>query len=50
MNRVGRIPFLILLAGALLLPFGAHTHAQDKDQQDAPADKQQDSGKKKGDN
>jgi GWxTD domain-containing protein len=52
MNRVGRIPFLILLGGALLLPFWAHTHAQDrsqdqdKDQQAAPADKKQDSGKK----
>ncbi len=47
MNRVGRIPFLILLSGALLLPFGMPAHAQDSDQQDAPATKQQDSGKKK---
>jgi GWxTD domain-containing protein len=45
MMRVGRIPFLILLGGALLLPFGARTHAQDK-AQDAPADKQPDTGKK----
>ena len=48
MNRLGRIPFFIMLGGALLLPYGLH--AQDKDQQDIPADKQQDSGKKNGDN
>ena len=46
MNRVGRMPFLILLGGALLLPLAARAYAQDKDNQDAPADKQQDSGKK----
>src|ERR1019366_8291231 len=48
MNRLGRILFLIMLGGALLLPYGLR--AQDKDQQDIPADKQQDSGKKNGDN
>lgn len=46
MNRLGRIPFLILLSGAMLLPFGARAHAQDKDSQDTPVDKKQDSGKK----
>jgi GWxTD domain-containing protein len=45
MNRVGRIPFLIVLSGALLCSFGVLTRAQEK--QDAPADKQQDNGKKK---
>src|ERR1035437_6539850 len=48
MTRLGRILFFIMLGGALLLPYGLH--AQDKDQQDIPADKQQDSGKKTGDN
>src|ERR1700687_1299065 len=47
MNRVGRIPLFVVLSGALLLPFGLH--AQDKEKQDTPADKQQDSGKRKGD-
>ena len=48
MNRVGRIPFLILLSGALLYPLRVRAQAQDKqDQEDAPATKQQDSGKKK---
>jgi GWxTD domain-containing protein len=47
MNRLGRILFFILVGGALLLPFGLH--AQDKEKQDTPPDKQQDSGKKKGD-
>jgi GWxTD domain-containing protein len=46
MNRFGRIPVLILLGGALLIFPGVRAHAQDKDQQDAPADKQQDTGKK----
>ncbi|MGH9680459.1 MAG: GWxTD domain-containing protein, partial [Candidatus Acidiferrales bacterium] len=45
MNRFGRIPTLILLGGALLLSLGARAHAGDKDQKDAPADKQQDNGK-----
>ena len=49
MNRLGRIPFLILLGGALLLPFGDRAYAQDEGKQDTAADKQQDSGKKKGD-
>ena len=49
MNRLGRISVMLLLGGAFLLPFCARSHAQDqdKDQKDAPADKQQDSGKKK---
>jgi GWxTD domain-containing protein len=47
MNRLGRILFFILVCGALLLPSGLR--AQDKEKQDTPADKQQDSGKKKGD-
>ena len=51
MNRLGRISLMLLLGGAFLLPFCARSHAQDqdKDQKDAPADKQQDSGKKKTD-
>jgi GWxTD domain-containing protein len=49
MNRLGRISLMLLVGGALLLPFCARSHAQDKDQKDAPTDKQQDSGKKKGD-
>jgi len=44
MNRVGRLPFLLLLGGAFLLPLGAYAHDQDK--QDAPVDKQPDTGKK----
>ncbi len=50
MNRLGRILLTISIGGALLLPFGVRSHAQDqnKDQKDAPADKQ-DSGKKKPD-
>src|ERR1700694_2176719 len=47
MNRFGRIALLFLLSGALLLSYGLY--AQDKETQDAPADKQQDSGKRKGD-
>jgi len=46
MNRLGRIPFLILLGGAMLLPFGARAYAQDNDSQGAAADKQPDNGKK----
>ena len=42
MNRFGRIALLFLLSGALLLSYGLY--AQDKETQDAPADKQQDSG------
>ncbi len=48
MNRLGRIALMLLMGGALLLPLSARTHAQDQDK-DAPADKHQDSGKKKGD-
>ena len=48
MIRLGRISLMLLVGGALLLPFCARSHAQDKDQKDAPTDKQQDSGKKKG--
>jgi GWxTD domain-containing protein len=49
MNRVGRIPFLILLGGALLLSVSARAFAQDaqvKDPQDAPAEKPADTAKK----
>ena len=46
MNRVGRMSFLILLGGALLLPFGVYTYAQSEGK-DPASDKQQDSGKKK---
>jgi len=51
MNRLGRFSLMLLMGGALLLPFSARSYAQgeDKDQKDAAADKQQDSGKKKGD-
>jgi GWxTD domain-containing protein len=49
MNRVGRMPFLILLGGALLLPVGIHAYAQSESKQDTANDKQQDTGKKKGD-
>jgi len=40
---------MLLMGGALLLPFCARSYAQGdaKDQKDAPTDKQQDSGKKK---
>jgi GWxTD domain-containing protein len=44
MNRLRRIPFLILLGGAMLFSLGAR--AQDKNSKDAPADKPADSGKK----
>jgi len=47
MNRVGRMPFLILLGGALLLPFGIHAYAQGEGSQDATSDKQQETGQKK---
>jgi GWxTD domain-containing protein len=47
MNRMGRMPFLILLAGALLLPFGVHARA--KDNQDTPADQKESKSKKKKD-
>lgn len=51
MNRLGRISVLLLVGGAFLLPFCPRSHAQDqdKDQKAAPADKQQNSGKKKND-
>ena len=51
MSRVARTAFMLLMGGALLLPFSARSHAQGeaKDQKDAAADKQQDSGKKKND-
>ena len=50
MNRLARILLLLLLGGALSLPFGPRSQAQDKnkDQEAAPADKQPDTGKKKG--
>lgn len=49
MNRLGRISLILLTGGAFLLPFCARSYAQDqdKDQTGTPADKQQDSGKKK---
>jgi GWxTD domain-containing protein len=47
MNRVGRMPLLILLGGALLLPFGIHTYAQSEGNKDTANDKKQDSGQKK---
>ncbi len=51
MNRAGRIYLLLLLAGVLLLPLCATTHAQDqdKDQQDSSTDAPKNSGKKKAD-
>ena len=45
MNRMGRMPFLILLAGALLLPLGVR--AQDQDNQATPTDKKESTSKKK---
>ena len=47
MKRMGRMPFLILLAGALLLPFGVQAQDQDKDNQATPADKKESRSKKK---
>ncbi len=51
MNRLARISLMLLMGGAFLLPVCARSYAQDKDtdQKDASADKQPDSGKKKGD-
>ncbi len=49
MNRLGRMSFILLIGGALLMPFSARSHAQDKDQDAAASDKQQNSGKKKAD-
>src|SRR5665213_632158 len=49
MNRLERMSFILLIGGALLLPVSPRLHAQDKDQGSTPADSQQDSGKKKGD-
>src|SRR6202166_4212646 len=51
MNRLGRFSLMILMGGALMLPFCARFYAQDqdKDQKDSPADKQQDPGNKKDD-
>ncbi len=45
MNRLGRLSSFFLLSGAMLLPFGLY--AQEKNNQAAPADQQQDTGKKK---
>src|SRR3984893_13593751 len=47
MNHWSRIVLFVLLSGALLLPFGLRS--QDKGNQDTPADKQQDTGRKKDD-
>jgi GWxTD domain-containing protein len=53
MIRLERMSVILLIGGALLLPFSARLHAQDKDQSatssDKQADKQQDTGKKKSD-
>jgi GWxTD domain-containing protein len=49
MNRLERTSFILLIGGALLLSISPRLHAQDKDQGSTPADKQQDTGKKKGD-
>lgn len=47
MNRLGRISLMLLVGGALLIPFSPRSHAQDQNQdQDAATDKPQDSGKK----
>lgn len=48
MNRWRRTSLILLIGGALLLPFSARSHAQDKDQTGTSADKPQDTGKKKG--
>jgi len=45
MNRYSRFSLFFLLSGALLLPVGLY--AQEKNNQAAPADQQQDTGKKK---
>src|SRR5260221_10494630 len=45
MNRYSRFSLFFLLSGALLLPVGLH--AKEKNNQAAPADQQQDNGKKK---
>src|SRR5258708_11146718 len=47
MKRLGRIRLFVLLSGALLLVLGLR--AQENEKQVPPADKQQDTGKKKGD-
>jgi hypothetical protein len=49
MNRLERMSVMLLIGGALLLPFSPRLHAQDKEQSAPSADKQQDSGKKKND-
>ncbi|HEX3375513.1 MAG TPA: GWxTD domain-containing protein [Candidatus Acidoferrales bacterium] len=53
MIRLERMSVILLIGGALLLPFSPRLHAQDKDQSapssDKQADKQQDTGKKKND-
>jgi GWxTD domain-containing protein len=51
MNRLGRISVMLLMGGAFLLPFCSRAYAQDQDkgQNDAPADKQQETGKKNAD-
>ncbi len=42
MNRVGRMPFLILLAGALLLPAGIRYAQERRTTKTPPRDKKQD--------
>jgi len=47
MNRVGRMSFLILLGGALLLPAGIRAYAQSEGNQDTSGDQKTQTGKKK---
>jgi GWxTD domain-containing protein len=51
MNRLMRISTMLFIGGVFLLPFRWRSHAQeqDKDQTTTPADKPQESGKKKAD-
>ena len=46
MNRLGRILLMLLVGGALLVPFSPRSQAQDRNQDQDAAGKQQDSGKK----
>ncbi len=49
MNRLQSRLLILLVGGALLLPFSLRLEAQDKDQNGTPSENQQDSGKKKPD-
>src|SRR5215472_8553717 len=48
MNRLGRIPLMLLMGGALLLPVCAPSRAQDQDK-NGSSDQAKDNGKKKAD-